>query len=274
MRLASYNIRKCIGLDRRRDPGRTLAVLNALDADVIALQEADRRLGARPSALPPAMIAAETDFQPLPLAANEVSLGSHGNAILLRKGLRPGALHRIDLPGTEPRGAVAVEIGDGLRVIGVHLGLLRRDRRRQLAALAAAFDDDMPTVILGDFNEWRARAGLEPLAGRFRVHAPGRSFHAARPVAALDRIALSDGLELRDAGVAQTAPARIASDHLPVWAEIAATRGARLISTSPAATSASAPHSDRPTVSPRTSQPKTTPNTGDRKAKEATPEAG
>ena len=50
LRIASYNIRKAKGLDRRRDPGRILRVLNGLDADVIALQEADRRLGARPSA--------------------------------------------------------------------------------------------------------------------------------------------------------------------------------------------------------------------------------
>ena len=47
LRLASYNIRKCIGLDRRRDPGRILRVINGLEADVVVLQEADRRMGPR-----------------------------------------------------------------------------------------------------------------------------------------------------------------------------------------------------------------------------------
>lgn len=274
MRLATYNIRKCLGLDRKRDPGRTLRVINGLQADVIVLQEADKRLGTRPAALPHDMLEHETDFVPVHLARNDVSLGWHGNAILLRRGLQATKVRHIDLPGTEPRGAVAVELGDSLRVVGVHLGLLRSDRRRQLARVAAAFDDDLPTVIMGDFNEWRANAGLEALDDRFHVHAPGRSFHAARPVASLDRIALSDGLELRDAGVMESQPARIASDHLPVWADIADTRGGRLISTSPTATSARAAQSDQPTVSPNTSHPARTPKTGDRKAKDATPDAG
>ncbi|MGB0968912.1 MAG: endonuclease/exonuclease/phosphatase family protein, partial [Halocynthiibacter sp.] len=52
LRIASYNIRKCIGLDRRRDPHRTAGVIQALRADIVLLQEADKRLGARPAALP------------------------------------------------------------------------------------------------------------------------------------------------------------------------------------------------------------------------------
>ncbi len=228
MRLASYNIRKCIGLDRRRDPTRILRVINALQADVLVLQEADKRLGARPAALPREMLETESDMIAVPLAQNAVSLGWHGNAVLVRRGLEVTAQHRVDLPGTEPRGAVAIEIGGQLRVVGVHLGLRRSDRRRQLALLAERFDDGMPTAILGDYNEWRARAGLEALDGNFRVHSPGRSFHAARPVAALDRVALTLSLTLTGAGVMEERPARIASDHLPVWAEIAGADGGAL----------------------------------------------
>ncbi len=220
MRIASYNIRKCIGLDRRRDPSRILHVINHLDADIVVLQEADKRLGARPAALPRRMLEAESDFVAAELAPNEVSLGFHGNAVLVRRGLDITAAQRIELPGTEPRGAVAVEIAGALRIVGVHLGLMRGDRRRQLALLAQRFHHGMPTAILGDYNEWRGKAGLEALDQRFRVHSPGRSFHAARPVAALDRVALSRDLDLRDAGVIESQPARSASDHLPIWAEI------------------------------------------------------
>lgn len=219
--MVTYNIRKAIGLDRRRNPGRIMDVLNGLEADVIVLQEADRRLGARPAALPFSMIAGHSDFTPAPVATSPVSLGSHGNAILVRRGLEIGPVRRIELPGLEPRGAVAVEIGGELQVVGVHLGLLRRYRRAQLATLAEALlDSDLPTAILGDFNEWSPNQGLEALAGGFTLHTPGRSYHAARPVAALDRIALSPGLTLRDAGVEQGKRARIASDHLPVWANV------------------------------------------------------
>ena len=63
--------------------------------------------------------------------------------------------------------------------------------------------------------------GLEPLEDQFEVHSPGQSFHAARPVAALDRIALSSGLRLHDGGVLENEISKRASDHLPIWADIA-----------------------------------------------------
>ncbi len=230
MKFLTYNIRKAIGLDRRRDPHRVMEVINHSGADVVVLQEADRRLGPRPAALPARLIEEESDYTPpVPLAPPNggVSLGSHGNAILVRKGTDVALPKRIELPGFEPRGAVSVEVAGQLRVIGTHLGgLMRRHRVRQLSALSAVLDDHpMPTAMLGgDFNEWSAaQGGFEALHDDFTLHAPGRSFHAARPpMAALDRVALSSALELRDAGVIETQLSRVASDHLPVWVEVAA----------------------------------------------------
>ena len=219
LRIASYNIRKAKGLDRRRDPGRILRVLNGLDADVIALQEADRRLGARPSALCRSLIAAETDFEVVPVARNDVSLGRHGNAVLIRKGLDHGAVSHIDLPGLEPRGAVRVEL-DAFSFVATHLGLLRRHRAGQLRAIARALEGANKAIVAGDFNEWSPHKGLEVLDA-FDIHAPGHSFHAARPVAALDRIAVSQGLQVRGTGVMKEGLALHASDHLPIWADIA-----------------------------------------------------
>lgn len=98
LRFVSYIIRKARGRDGRRDPRRILDVINARDADVVALQEADLRLGQRPTALPRDAIEAESDFQVLQVATNDLSLGWHGNAVLLRKGLRARDIQRIDLP--------------------------------------------------------------------------------------------------------------------------------------------------------------------------------
>lgn len=223
LRLATYNIRKSRGLDQRRDPRRVIDVINGLDADVIALQEADRRFGQRPEALPRKLIETDTDYELVPLAMSERSLGWHGNALLLRKGLSAQATERIDLPGFEPRGAVKVRIAADVPVtlVATHLGLLRRDRRRQLAVIVEALKDAQNPIVMGDFNEWSANIGLEPLREGFCIHAPGRSFHAARPIAALDRIALSPTATLRDAGVTDSRKARRASDHLPVWADVA-----------------------------------------------------
>ncbi len=225
LRVASYNIRKCVGLDWRRSPERTLEVVGGLEAEVVALQEADKRLGARPAALPADAVTPRTGLVPLMLQPDGDSLGFHGNALLFHREIKVEAVELLDLPGLEPRGAVIADIvrrGTRLRVVATHLGLLRRHRLRQLLALrdALAALEARPTLILGDFNEWTATGGLEPLAAEFTVHAPGRSFHAARPVAGLDRISHCSGLELRDAGVTETALSRRASDHLPIWADL------------------------------------------------------
>lgn len=223
-RVATWNIRKCVGLDRRRDPHRVARVISGLDADIVALQEADKRLGQRPAALTADLIASETNLRVADAGGHDASIGWHGNAFLLRPGLEVEERHLLHLPGIEPRGALIFDIsgkGTRLRVVGVHLGLLRMSRRAQLAAIRSRLDSltPIPTLILGDFNEWSPDAGLEPLVG-FDVHSPGLSFHAARPVAALDRIALDASTELRDAGVVQTRDTRKASDHLPVWASV------------------------------------------------------
>lgn len=223
LRLASYNIRKCVGLDRRRTPYRSLEVINSLGADIVALQEADRRLGKRIAALPREMIKSYSDFTAIELDETGVSLGWHGNAVLVRDGLEVRDVQRVSLPGLEPRGAVIAQIGP-LRLVAVHLGLIRRYRLEQMRAILAALAPlpDMPTIITGDFNEWSPSKGMEPLKDHFTIHAPGLSFHAARPVAALDRFAISKDVHLKTAGVAQDAPANRASDHLPVWADVIA----------------------------------------------------
>ncbi len=221
LKLVTYNMRKAIGLDRRRDPHRILDVINHLDADVVVLQEADRRLGPRPAALPHHLLEDETDFVAVPYDRKGISLGSHGNAILVRKGLTFHHAERLELPGLEPRGAVSVEIEGRLKLVGTHLGLLRPYRHQQMRQLAQKLAiTPLPTMIMGDFNEWSPKRGFEPLEHSFDIISPGRSFHASRPMAELDRLALSKGVELRDAGVDQSPLAKVASDHLPVWAKV------------------------------------------------------
>ncbi|WP_424942805.1 endonuclease/exonuclease/phosphatase family protein [Aliiroseovarius crassostreae] len=223
--LLTYNIRKAVGLDRRRDPHRVMEVICHADADVVVLQEADRRLGQRKAALPARIINEESDYIVVPLAANGVSLGSHGNAILVRRGLTVTQPERIPLPGLEPRGAVSVQV-EGLRVLGCHLGLMRRYRHQQMRRLAQVLRaETTPTVILGDFNEWSHHRGFEPLDRKFDIHEFGKSFHASRPMAALDRLVVSPGVKVLDGHVIQTSLTRVASDHLPVWARVAINAG-------------------------------------------------
>lgn len=224
LRISTWNIRKCVGLDRRRDPHRVARVISELDADIVALQEADKRLGQRPAALSADLVARETGLVVADAGGHEASVGWHGNALLLRKGFDVTDRRNIDLPGLEPRGALVFDLSKDdrkVRVVGVHLGLMRSSRVAQFAAIRNHLDDlePMPTVIMGDFNEWSRRTSTEHL-GEFDVYAPGKSFHSARPVLALDRIAVDKNVELKDAGVLETRDTRVASDHLPVWGRV------------------------------------------------------
>jgi endonuclease/exonuclease/phosphatase family metal-dependent hydrolase len=229
IRVASYNMRKAIGTDRRRRPERTLEVLRELDADVIALQEADRRFGSRASAIPPAMIEAHSGYKPVRFDARDGSIGWHGNALLVKKEVEVVRRELVHLPSLEPRGAVMAELrlGDeAIRVVGMHLDLSGLWRRRQAHAIIAhvrSRDSTMPTVLMGDLNEWSARGGcLREFAHHMSFAECGRSFHTRRPVVQLDRIMVTNELAIAECGVHQSATARRASDHFPVWAVVEA----------------------------------------------------
>ncbi|MDF1873079.1 endonuclease/exonuclease/phosphatase family protein [Vannielia sp.] len=221
LRLASYNIRAALGSDLRRDPLRVLTAIAALKADVVVLQEADFRLGQRPSALPRDLIESKTGLIPLPVAENDVSLGWHGIAMLARPDLHAETIRRYPLPGLEPRGAVVAELHN-LRLVGVHLGLLRRSRRAQLDHIRDELEalSPRPTVIAGDFNEWSRRVGLGRLARHYTILTPGRTFPAQMPIGSLDRLAHCDSVRAQMLPAPPRARGPHPSDHLPILAEL------------------------------------------------------
>lgn len=223
---ASYNIRKAVGTDRRRDPDRILAILREIDADVIALQEADRRFGSRESALPRRALE-ESPWHAVPLSLRPDSIGWHGNALLVRRGIEVAHAEVVPLPVLEPRGAVRTDLTIGnhrLRVIGMHLdlsGLRRRHQIRSILHHVAECDSRFPTVLMGDLNEWALHGGCFREFGHdWQVLAPGRSFPSRRPVAQLDRLIVSDDWRVAETGVHHSALASRGSDHLPVYARL------------------------------------------------------
>ncbi len=228
LKIGSYNIQKSIGVDARRRPDRTLRVIGELQCDVIALQEADKRFGPRESTLNRDHILEQTDFRPVPFAVGEHSLGWHGNAILVRQGIEILDHRRIELPTLEPRGAVAVDLeveNQKIRVAAMHLSLIGHFRKKQISSLMHQLHeglDYLPTILIGDLNEWRDDAkSIRLLEKRYEVTTPGRSFPSPLPVGSLDRIITSPEFTVQKAGVHKSKTARIASDHLPVWAELA-----------------------------------------------------
>ena len=229
LRIASYNVHACVGSDGHGDADRVAAVIRELDADVVALQE----VLSDDAADGPDQFAHLADAVGLRAIEGPTLHGSaarYGNAILTR--LPVLDVDRLDLSVShrESRGAVAVDLGRDdvrLRVVATHLGLWRSERRRQVERLLAWLDDPATRrpaalwVLAGDMNEWIPRAWtLRRLDARFGRAPTARSFPATRPLLRLDRIWVAPLRALRRLAVHRTPLARVASDHLPVVAEL------------------------------------------------------
>jgi endonuclease/exonuclease/phosphatase family metal-dependent hydrolase len=224
--IASYNVHKCVGTDGRFDPGRVAEVVRELDADLIALQEADGPINNRQGLLDLAALERATELSPVHLQANSLAHGWHGNLILARNRVVE-SVRQVRLPGLEPRGAVIVDLtlkGVALRIIAAHFGLLRRSRSQQAGALIEATHTVVrPTILLGDLNEWRvgSRSSLLELVPHFGpLYAVLPSFPSRFPLLALDRILARPQELISSIEVHQSRLARVASDHLPIKARL------------------------------------------------------
>jgi endonuclease/exonuclease/phosphatase family metal-dependent hydrolase len=150
----------------------------------------------------------------------------YGNGLLTR--FRVISVQRIDLcvDRCEPRGALDVELdcsGTPMRVLATHLGLRPGERREQIQRLLRVLEGDrpLPTILTGDINEWFLWGRpLRWLHKHFEQTPARATFPARCPVLALDRIWVKPRTLLRNIAVHSTPLARIASDHLPLKAEL------------------------------------------------------
>lgn len=224
-RLLTYNIHGCRGGDGREDPDRILEVLRRADADVIALQEVDQRSSADEDFLRDLQSLSEyaVVFGP---TLTRPDGNAYGNVLLSRFPVRSTVRVDLSVHHREPREAIHAELEtpDGLlTVTATHLGLLPAERREQVRRLLALPDspDSRARALLGDFNEWWLWGRPLRRLHRHYGSAPAvRSFPARYPFLRLDRIWVSPRKRLRSVRVIRDALTHIASDHLPVVADI------------------------------------------------------
>lgn len=223
LRIASYNVHRAIGADRRTDPARILSVLREIDADVMALQEVEAH---DQGADMLAWLARQTGFHAIAGTTLLRHDGHYGNGLLTRYPVSEKRLLDLSWRGREPRGAIAVDLACGglrLRVVATHLGLRPAERREQVTQLLHLFKERPHdrAVLLGDLNEWFLWGRpLRRLHRHFEETPAVATFPARAPFLALDRIWTHPRSMLRRVAAHRTALSRRASDHLPLVATL------------------------------------------------------
>ena len=228
VRVTTYNIHTCVGVDRRYDPGRIATVLREIDADIACLQEVDARRGSDGHHDQWSYLGEVTGRRVITGMGIRERLGRFGNAILTRFPVLTARAIDLSVSGYEPRGAIDADllIDDRvLRVIATHFGLHAVERRLQANRLMAVLGEPLAAnrrladavLLMGDLNEWRGRSGaIRLLDRRLGPSAAARTFPSWLPVLALDRIYAEGPAVLRDVYVYRSPLARLASDHLPL----------------------------------------------------------
>ncbi|MBC8070899.1 MAG: endonuclease/exonuclease/phosphatase family protein [Deltaproteobacteria bacterium] len=231
LRVVTYNVHGCVGLDGRTDVARIGAILAELDADVIALQEVHSARAGQGGGQVAELAERLGMHAVLGTTMPDRAVGPYGNAILSRLPVLHSGCFDLTVVGCEPRCLMHVELehgGQRFTVMNTHLGVRLRERHAQLRRCAHLLEHgvalaDQPLLVMGDFNSWLPRGDvLGKLRARFGAQPAPRSFPVRRPIFALDRIWTRPASWLRDVAALASPQTRVASDHLPVWARLAA----------------------------------------------------
>lgn len=224
LRVMTWNIHGCVGSDGRHDVARVGRAIDAIAPDIAALQEVDSR---RQSPAHPDIytyLRSQVGDHGHEAWSITGADGNYGQMIASRYALSDRHIHDISMPRREPRNVMEVRVrlpSIAFRVLATHLGVRRRERRRQIARILEiiAEDPSPPLILLGDLNEWNpAGPAWRSLSRLFGDASRRRSFPARVPALALDRILIRpEGLATR---FWTANGARMASDHLPVVTEL------------------------------------------------------
>jgi len=234
VRIATYNVHGCRGLDGRVDPERIVRVLHEVGADVVALQEVVSRPTGKPEENQSLHLARQTRSEHYFAGKNwRRGEAAFGNVVLSRFPILHSHNFDISCRRREPRGCLRadLDLGGGrvLHVFNLHLGLGWRERRLQgrmlMERVLRPAELRGPRLVVGDFNEWTRGLATRLLSAEFRhvdvrrFFLRTRSYPGLLPLVHLDNIYYDPELRLERFYVHRTRAAMFASDHLPLVAD-------------------------------------------------------
>lgn len=235
MRILTYNVHRCVGVDRRLDVDRISAVIAEHEPDIVCLQELD--VGrARTGGVDQAQAIADRLSMSVRFhAAMRIEAEEYGDAILTRwpeQLIRSGALPTIKgIPGLEPRGALWVRIaieGVALNVINTHLGLVPREQQLQAAALvgkdwAGHPECNATTLLVGDFNATSITRPYRTIAAKMEdcqrqlgLSPSVKTFPSGFAAIRIDHVFVTPDVRVTGVKAPFSPLTRMASDHLPL----------------------------------------------------------
>ncbi|MBA2734617.1 MAG: endonuclease/exonuclease/phosphatase family protein [Acidobacteria bacterium] len=237
MRIVTYNVHKCRGMDRREHPARIAEVLRETNADIIALQEVLSIEGSKRERHQARYLAEALEMNYHIGENRKLDGGAYGNVTLSRLPLHAAHNYDITWSKRERRGClradVPVNLGGKeilLHIFNIHLGTAFIERRHQARKLVS---DEIinnkklggARIALGDFNEWtRGLAsrllGTHLQSADIRHHLKrAKTYPGVLPFLHLDHVYYDDALELKRLTLHRSRTALIASDHLPLVAD-------------------------------------------------------
>jgi endonuclease/exonuclease/phosphatase family metal-dependent hydrolase len=230
LRVVTYNIHRSRGMDRRTQPHRIAAVLATIDADIVALQEV---VGAGPRGTSHIEeIGAALGMGWVMAPARELRGHQFGNAILSRHPIRNHMEYDLTWKTCEERRLQRADVDVGgyiLHVYNVHLGTAILERRFQAERLATIVSDRHvlgAKLVLGDFNEWMRGLTTRLLSSRLKSVNLGdylkrrRTYPGLFPILHLDHIYYAGRIEVLQVELPRTRLSLVASDHLPLVADV------------------------------------------------------
>ena len=225
LRVASYNLHECRGTDGVHSPARILEVLRQINADLLLLQEIRNSRCADGNGNVVDWFARELRMHAVLGGTLMREDAEYGNACLSRQTPSDWRRHDLSVPGREPRGLLELRFGAGrgtLRVLATHLGLRRHERRRQYQRIAELLHaaPSTTTVLGGDFNDLRPPRWFRHAAPPGGATTAARTFPGRWPMLPFDRLHVWPGEALLEASAVTRPPTRVASDHLPVVAQV------------------------------------------------------